>query len=365
MEENKRIQDLLHVKCNNCGAQMVFNAQKQMLHCENCGNEQAIQTATDKIVEVSITEALNLDNIATGLDTPTKAFHCNTCGAVTAVAADTVTITCSFCNGTNVNQEAFDNRVIRPFGILPFKIVKKDANERFKTWIGSGWFHPNDLKHLAEMNRLDGIYIPFWTYDAQTESSWTAESGYHYYETEEYTDSEGNTQTREVQRTRWVPSWGNYDNWFDDVTVVASGGIKQSRVEDIYPFTLSSAVNYEPKFMLGWKSEVYAKDVKQGFAVAENIMDQFIEKEIIKQIPGDTYRFLQINTRKSDITFKHLLLPIWVAAYQYGNKTYQVVVNGETGKISGEKPLSWIKITLAVLAVAIVAFAIYYFTKHK
>lgn len=158
---------------------------------------------------------------------------------------------------------------------------------------------------------------------------------------------------------------GNYDNWFDDVTVVASGGIKQSRVEDIYPFTLSSAVNYEPKFMLGWKSEVYAKDVKQGFAVAENIMDQFIEKEIIKQIPGDTYRFLQINTRKSDITFKHLLLPIWVAAYQYGNKTYQVVVNGETGKISGEKPLSWIKITLAVLAVAIVAFAIYYFTKHK
>lgn len=362
--EEQRIQNSLNVKCGNCGAQMVFDAKRQLLRCENCGSEQAIRTANDRVVEHSFTSALDLENIATGLDVPTKAFHCNTCGAVTAVAADTVTITCSFCNGTNVNEEAFENRVIKPFGILPFKIVKQQANDIFKEWIGNGWFRPNDLKTLAEMNRLDGIYIPFWTYDAQTESSWTADSGYYYYETESYTDENGNTQTRQVQRIRWVPSWGNYDNWFDDVTVVASGGLKQEMVESIYPFSLTASVNYEPRFILGWKSEVYATDVQKGFTIAEGIMDRFIEREVVKQIPGDTYTNLNINTRKYDITFKHLLLPIWVAAYQYNGKTYQVVVNGETGKIAGQKPLSWIKIALAVLAVLAVAGVLYLLAKR-
>ncbi len=361
--EPARVTKVLTVKCPNCGAQTTFNPSKQKLHCENCGHEEAIATAQDKIVEVPIEDALHLSDAQKGMDVPMRAFHCNTCGAVTAVSADTVNLTCSFCTGTNVNEEAFENRVIKPFGILPFKVNKKDADARFKEWIGRGWFLPSDLQKLAALDKMDGVYIPFWTYDAQTDSEWTAESGYYYYETETYTDDQGNSQTRQVQHVRWTPSWGSYDHWFDDVTVVASGGLKQQMIERVYPFNLASSVNYEPRFMLGWKSEVYAADVKEGFTTAESIMDNYIEREVTKQIPGDTYRFLNITTQKSRITFKHMLLPVWVAAYKYNDKTYQVVVNGETGKIAGDKPISWIKVALLVLAIAVVAAVVYFLVK--
>lgn len=365
MQDHQKLDNLATQPCSSCGGQMTYDAAKAALLCGNCGSTRAIATAQDRIVEHSFTEALHLDAAQTGMGMEMRAFHCNTCGANTAVQATQVHIKCSFCGSQNVNEEAFNQRLIRPFGILPFKVVSKDAMNTFRGWIGKGWFHPNDLQKLAQLDKMDGVYIPFWTYDAQTDSSWTADAGYYYYETESYTDQNGNTQTRQVQRVRWEPVWGNYDHWFDDVTVVASGGIKQERVEQIYPYTLGQAVNYDPKFVLGWQSEVYAKDVKEGLSVAEGIMDKYIEQEIIKQIPGDTHRFLSIQTRKSGITFKHMLLPLWILAYQYNNKTYQVLVNGETGKISGEKPLSWIKIALAILVVLAAALAIYYFTRGR
>jgi hypothetical protein len=131
----------------------------------------------------------------------------------------------------------------------------------------------------------------------------------------------------------------------------------------VYPYDLAKVVNYDTQFILGWQSEVYQKDVQEGYKVAEGIMEDYIRSAVIKQIPGDTHRNLHINTHRHDITFKHLLLPMYIAAYQYNNKSFQVLVNGQTGKISGQKPLSWIKITLAVLAVAAVAVGIYLLTK--
>lgn len=358
--EEARLASTVKEPCTNCGGEMRFDAKDQALRCANCGTVKAIATAQDRIVETSLTLDNFIHDAATGLDTPTHIYACNNCGAQTSVALDQVEAKCSFCGSASVNEQAFDQRTIRPFGLIPFKIVQKDAQARFKDWIGQGWFHPSKLKKLAELKELNGIYVPFWTFDADTYSRWTAESGYHYYVTVDYTDSNGNRQTRQEQRTRWAYSSGDYSYQFDDVTVVASKGLQQGLVEWVYPYSLHTAVNYDPKFLLGWKSEVYAVDVKQGFGIASDIMDNHLRNNISRQVPGDTHRNLDIDTEKSNLTFKHLLLPLWVAAYQYNGKTYQVLVNGETGKITGNKPLDWLKITLLILVVlAVVAVVVW------
>ncbi|MCZ2357147.1 MAG: hypothetical protein LC115_10775 [Bacteroidia bacterium] len=361
-----QLQNTLKILCEACGAQMVYSAKEGKLVCGHCGNEKIVETTQHKVVERSFSEALNFSSSEMDFGIAQKNFTCKGCGSVTAVDVTTVAFYCKFCGSHQVNEEAQEHRVIRPFGILPFSITKDRAATAFKEWIGTGWFHPNDLQHLAQAEKISGVYIPFWTYDAQTESSWTALAGYYYYETITTTDANGNKVQQQVQKIRWVPASGYFDHFFDDVTVIASKGITQARVQNIYPFDLKKVVDYDPKFITGWESELYSVDVKQGFERAEKIMNDYIYQQCATQVPGDTHKDLNVQTHKHSITFKHILLPIYVSAYRYNDKVFQVVVNGQTGKITGEKPLSWIKITITVIFVIILAIIVYFlfFKKH-
>lgn len=364
MEENQtppeKLDTVVNVSCNACGAGMTYSPKLQKLNCDHCGNTQELPNASDMVVERSFSEGVDLNRYEKGLGVQTKVFHCKDCGSETAVGMDTVAFQCPFCDSKNVNQEAHDSKVIKPSGILPFKIDKKNALGKFKNWIKKGLFTPNDLKKKAALDKINGVYIPYWTYDAMTYSQWWAEAGYHYYTTETYTDSEGNTQTRQVQHTRWVPANGYYEHFFDDVLVVGSNGLKQSMADAVAPFAMGEVVNYDPKFILGLQSEVYQKDIMQGFQVAEGKMNAAIRSACTRLIPGDTHRNLNVNTRKDRITFKHILLPLWIAAYKYKGKAFQFLVNGQSGKIVGKKPKSAIKIALAVLLGIIIVGTIVY-----
>ena len=350
---------IISADCNNCGSEMTFSAEKQVLLCDHCGNTRDLPKASDMIIENSFSEGIQLNRSNTGLGVETKVFHCNDCGSETAVDPNTVNFSCPFCGSTKVNEEAHALKVITPAGLIPFIITQKEASGKFKEWLKKGWFHPNDLQKIAKLDKLAGVYVPNWTYDAFTQSNWTAQAGYYYYETETYSDSEGNTQTRQVRRTRWEHASGYHEQFFDDVLVVASNGISQDMAQGIMPFQLEALVNYESQYLLGWNSEVYQKDVEEGFGVADTIMDSSIRDACARAIPGDTHRGLNVNTRKSNITFKHILLPTWVAGYRYREKVFQFLVNGQTGKINGKKPLSFWKIFFTVLGVAAIAGAIY------
>jgi ribosomal protein S27E/ribosomal protein L37AE/L43A len=349
---------LFSVPCNGCGGQMAYDAATTQLKCPNCQSLQEIPTSAEQIIERSFSDALNLQDAHMGMETQVNTYSCKTCGAATMVASNEPITTCDFCASTNINQDAYERQVITPAGILPFIVTKDKAVGTFRSWIGTGWFRPSSLAKLASLTEMKGVYIPFWTYDADTDSDWHADAGYYYYETEYYNDENGNRQSRQVQRVRWVPASGFYQQFFDDVLVVGSKGIAQDRVQRVYPFSLSKLVDYDPQFMLGWRAEVYQLDVQKGFGVADEIMDQFLYNACAQQIPGDTHRNLHVNTHKYNITFKHILLPLWIAAYQYKDKVFQVIVNGETGEISGEKPWSWFKIILFSLAVMIVIFVL-------
>lgn len=362
---SKESKGIIKNPCKQCGSEAIYSATKQKMVCGHCGYEEAIEIKQDKIIEKSFHDALPIEDHATGMGAEKMEFTCRSCGAITMVDETAVVLTCPFCGSSNVNVDAHKHRVITPEGILLFKIDKNKAYQAFKKWIGSGWFHPNDLKNVTTLEKIQGVYVPFWTYDAQTESYWTAEAGYYYYETEYVTDANGEQKAVQVQKVRWIPVAGDYNHFFDDVTVVASKGITQDRIQKIYPYDFKQLINYEPKLLVGWQSELYGIDVKKGFQIADKIMDEYIYNECAKLIPGDTYRFLEVRTHKYDITFKHILLPVWISAYRYNGKVYQVVVNGQTGKISGEKPLSWTKIFFFILFIIGLMFIIFIIMKAR
>jgi len=329
---------------------MKYSANKQSLLCDHCGHTKALPRERDQIVERPLTESfalLRARNVGFGIET--TVYHCNDCGADVSVDQEQVSFSCPFCASTNVNEAAQSTRVIQPSGILPFSVPKKKAQEQFSAWIGTGWFRPNNLKKLAALDKLQGVYIPFWTFDAMTRSTWTAQAGYHYYVPVSYTDKDGNRQTRQELRIRWENANGYYERFFDDVLIIASDGLSQGEVQSIYPYDLDEVINYDSHYVLGWECELYQKDVKEGFQMADKLMDSEIRHACSSRVPGDTHKDLRVNTQKDGLTFKHILLPIWIAAYVYNGKVFRFIVNGVTGKISGHKPVSWSKILLFVL----------------
>lgn len=345
----RELDDLLHCPCPSCGAQLQFSAEKQAMACGHCGYQEPLAFSSDKIEEIDWNEAQS-DRRSDAHSVERRLFSCQRCGAKTVVNYDAPTLSCGFCGSTNVNPDAVKTRLFEPQGIIPFRISRNQASDSFKKWIGQSIWAPNDLKDLARLDTLHGMYIPFWTYDVQTSSDWSGESGSYYYIAQQFRDQNGNVQTRQVQQVRWSYREGTHDQFFDDVLILASRQLPQSVIQGVYPYLLENTVNYEPKVMLGWEAEVYNIDPKEGFSVAKQQVDDRIESACANKLAADTYRNLSVRTQYSNQTFKHVVLPLWICAYQYGGKTYQFLINGQTGSVSGKRPVSPWKIALAVLA---------------
>jgi ribosomal protein S27E len=350
-------------KCENCGAEQAFDAATGMLKCAHCGATREVPTGSGTVVEYDFFQGLAQAPKGLGAGGGTRSAKCQECGA-NVVFPDGVTATrCTFCGSSKVLEQAENENAIRPESLLPFAVDKKRANQAFGDWLGKLWFRPGDLKAMAKVQEVAGVYVPFWTYDAHVESSWTAEAGYYYYETEEYTTQENGQQvskTRQVQRTRWERAWGHRADEFDDVLVCASQGLPRELADKLSTFDTHQLVPYSPGFLAGWRAEEYAVDLQQGFGFAQQKMDREQQKRCGHDVPGDTQRNLRVDNTYSAITFKHVLLPLWIAAYRYRDKVYRFLVNGQTGEVVGKAPWSWVKLALLVLTIAAIAVVLYF-----
>jgi len=290
---------------------------------------------------------------------------CQSCQAISVFDPSRVGQRCDFCGASALVPYEEVKDAFRPESLLPMKVAETQVRDSIRQWYGSRWFAPNKLKHAALTDTVKGLYIPYWTFDAQVHADWTAESGYYYYETETYTDSEGKTQTRQVQKVRWEPSSGSLDHFFDDEPVPASRGVQPEMLRRIEPYPMKELVPYQPGFLSGWVVERYQIDLPAAAQTAREDMEAEITRMCAAQVPGDTHRNLQVDTDYSGQTFKHILVPIWVLAYDYGRRQFQVVINGYTGAIAGKYPKSWIKITLTALAILAVIAIIMFFTQPR
>jgi DNA-directed RNA polymerase subunit RPC12/RpoP len=341
--------------CDNCGAKLAYDASIQAMKCPYCGAQQAVpQRGAASPAhppggrEIPIEEGLRL--AARGFGTPVTQVSCRECGATVNVTPGEQTARCAFCGSQQVLAQEAPGTAIRPESLVPFKVDKAGANRRFEEWLGGLWFRPNDLKRMAKLQEMGGVYIPFWTFDAWARSDWTAEAGYHYYETEWTTDANGNQVTRQVQRTRWVPAAGQRQDFFDDTLVCASRGLPPELVAKLDTFDTKQLTSYRPEFLAGWRAESYAVDLMPAWGSAQQRMTEVQRSRCSSDVPGDTQRNLTVHNQFSRVTFKHVLLPIWIAAYRYGDRPYQFLVNGQTGEVVGKAPWSTAKIVLAILA---------------
>jgi DNA-directed RNA polymerase subunit RPC12/RpoP len=336
-------------ECQNCGAYLEFDPKTQQLKCDYCDSQKVIEIEHKAIEEHDFFAAPS----AYGWDVAATSVKCESCGA--AISSDVkVAGDCPYCGSPYIKEQPVHENIIRPETLVPFAVDKKKANDLFHTWMGKGFFRPSNLKKLAKLELIRGIYTPFWTYDCNTYSTWTAQSGYYYYETETYTAYENGkqvTKTRQVRKTRWVPSSGDRNGFYNDELIVASKGLDYHLVFKIYPFHLQNLIPYKPEFLSGWCAEEYAIDVRQGWEIAKDNIKSDERSKCASDVPGDTHRFLRVNTSFDNIKYKHVLLPIYVASYHYKNKTYHFLINGQTGELQGYAPISWVKVGAVAAAV--------------
>ncbi len=320
--------------------------------CPFCGHENSIEGTNQIVEEEDFSQALQtLGNSAD--QTEHQIVKCDACAAEIDRPANVTSLSCPYC-GSNIVLQSQSRRTIKPRSLLPFAIERRASADRVRAWIKSLWFAPSAIKRFADIDGIiKGIYYPAWTYDCRTITDYTGFRGDAYYVTVNYTTTENGRQvqrTRQERRIRWSPAWGTVRNSFDDVLVLASRSLPEDFARSLEPWDLKALTPYQDNYLSGFLAESYQIDLAGGFDLAKGLMAPIIDSTICADIGGDEQRITSRRVKYFDITFKHILLPIWIGAYRFRDKVFRVLVNARTGEVQGERPYSWIKITLAVLA---------------
>ncbi len=342
--------------CDACGSDLRFDPGSGALVCDHCGNSEPIEKGVGPwgaIRELDFEAALATDLPEAEIE-ETRVLNCPNCGAQIEFDETLHAKECPFC-ATPIVTDTGTHRYIKPKGLLPFALTEADARKAMIDWLGGLWFAPNGLKAYARKGRrMQGIYVPYWTFDADTKSSYRGERGTIYYVTTTVV-RDGKRQQVRVPKVRWNPASGRVARFFDDVLVLASRSLPKHFTDALEPWDLSSLEPYNPEYLAGFRAEGYQVELAEGFVEARGFMDRMIARDVRFDIGGDQQRIHEIRTSVSDVTFKHVLLPVWLAAYKYRGQTYRFVVNGRTGRVQGERPWSASKIAVAVILGLILA----------
>jgi hypothetical protein len=342
---------------------MEWNAAKQSIACPFCGfvpKEQPKSGSADTdVVEHDLEGALgSAGDERRGYGAPTVKVKCQSCQAISVFEPTRVAQRCEFCGSPSIVPYEETRDAITPESLLPVKLDEPRVRDLIKQWVGSRWFAPNALKSGALTDTLKAIYLPYWTFDAKAHADWTATSGKYYYTTEHYTDAKGRSQTRQVRHTRWYPSAGQVDHFFDDDPVPGTVGVRMDLLQKIEPFPTSELRPYDAAFVRGWIVERYQVDLRKASETNRTQMDQAMTALCAQEVPGDTYTNLNVSSKYWERTFKHILVPVWLVTYTFGSRNFQMIVNGYTGATAGNRPISWQKvffyIVLPALVVAII-----------
>lgn len=351
------------LSCKNCGGTVVYTPGSDVVKCEYCGTENEIEQ------DEQVIEEQDFNAILAGLDEgqeheEVQVVKCHGCGAETQFDPNEAAGECAFCGTHIVLEGGSSKKVIKPKSLLPFKIEKREGYKLFEEWVKGLWFAPSDLKKKARTNKLTGIYLPFWTYDSNSTCAYTGMRGRVYYTTETYTttvDGKSVTRTRQVERVDWTPCSGTVYNSFDDVLVAASNSLKRKYLDKLEPWDLENLTGFQEQYLTGYEAESYQVGLAEGFDHAKDKMIDVIRSSVRSDIGGDRQRIITTNVQYNDISFKHILLPVWLSTFRYNQKLYTFMINARTGEVQGERPWSWIKITLLVLAVVAAGVLAWYF----
>lgn len=346
-------------QCPNCGAALKYKPGTTFLHCDYCGTDTPIDVKlVDEVQELDFNQYVEqYEELNTQT---TKIIDCRKCGAESSFDESLKSVECPYCGTPLIEADAHEERLIKPSYLLPFKVTNNDVPSYMSGWLQKRWFAPNKLKSRAlYSDKLNGVYIPCWTYDAQTETDYSGQRG------DTYTVTVGSGKNRRTEtRTRWSYRSGHISLFFDDVMVPASKIINSEVMNKISNWDTMNMVESDNSFLSGFITEKYVMNMTNGYDVAKKIMESNIQYAIKQDIGGDRQRIDSSHTVFSKIKFKLILLPVYMSSYTYKNKLYHFFVNGRTGRVTGDRPYSAIKITLAVI-LGIILIAVFAMLVNK
>ena len=339
--------------CEQCGADLEFSIGQQDLKCPYCGHEKLIELAADADIAEQDFHAILVKvrewrEKSSGQDQSGQSeVRCVGCGGNVAFVGSLTSSECPYCGSPIQLDKVHDSpKRIPVHGVLPFQIEKEKARQNLTAWVRSRWFAPSEFALRGVDGRFNGVYLPFWTFDSLTFSRYWGERGDHYYVT--VTE---NNQSKQERRTRWSPASGSHQRFFDDVLILGAKEMRRDMMDALEPWPLENLQPFSQELLAGFLARTYEVELDEGFPIAKQIMDSGIAADVRGLIGGDEQRVSEIKSRYDAITFKHLLLPVWLLAYRYHDKSYQIFINAVTGEVQGERPYSFWKIFLTILLV--------------
>lgn len=334
--------------CPNCGASTRFNVAVSGVACEHCGFSSPAEITVHGLRAQENEFTLDsLQSADEGWGIARNVLHCDHCGAELSIPLDALTVTCPFCASNKVNVRTAPGIQLRPRFLIPFKIQPDQLSALSMAWLGKGWFHPAELGKSAPVARFSGVYLPFWTFDADITSNWRAEVGYERQE-RHYNAQTKSWDTRTVIDWRWEK--GTVPLTVDDHMVCGTTRVSHRILNRLLPFPLESLVAYQPDFLAGWQAHLYDIPLDTAWDKAKADMREQAKQACYDSINSSHVRNFSMTADFAKEVWRFILLPVYLAAYSFNNKVYQVMINGQTGTIAGQKPVAWWKVWLAISA---------------
>lgn len=352
--------------CVNCRSVVEWDAAAGRLRCQTCGELQAVGAVDDdQVTDHDLEAALSERKVRGPLGQGTRPVRCETCLAEVELPDEVQATRCEFCRSPLVVPFTASEDHYQPESLIPFAIDRTAAERAFQRWLRGLWLRPRNLRSAASVQALHGVYIPYWAFGCEVTTRWSADAGYTHYETVRKKTERGEV-TERIAHTRWEPCSGQRHDQYQDHLLCASRGLATELSGDVHRFDTEGLLPYSSEYLLGFSAERYAVGLREAWKQAKSEIADSQVSRCVHDIPGDSQREVRTNHQFQRVRFKHVLLPMWIAAYQYRGKVHRFLVNGQTGEVEGTAPHSAAKIAaLALAVVTLLAILFYVFHTDK
>lgn len=347
--EAQEHREIVEFKCPQCGANTAYSVAAGGLECTHCGYyEPPPKEIIGKGAQEFEFTVETMQEAAHGWGETRKELLCQNCGAQISLSVTALTATCPYCASNKVIQRDALQDVLRPRFLVPFQIDDRRCSTISREWLGSSWMTPGNLEKIVRIADFNPVYLPYWTFDSLASASWRAEVGHT--ETDRYYDH-GSKEWKTRTRVVWRWESGSVRVPFDDLLVAGTTKLSPLLLNRIKPFDLSQLAPYDAKFLAGMQAQAYDMPLDSAWENAREEMRAETREACLGQASTSRVRNFSMILDFDEESWRYILLPVYVAAYRYRDRVYQVLVNGQTGAISGQRPVDWNKVWLAIAAI--------------
>ena len=345
--EEDPLRPVVDFKCPQCGGTTAYSVEDGGLVCTFCGFYEAPQsTPVGRGAQEFEFTVDTVQRAAHGWGEDRLEIVCEDCGAHTLVPQGHLSTICPFCGSNKAIQRRARQDVLRPRFLVPFQVGSDSCPQLARAGLSDTWMVPSAMKRLNTFDAFVGVYLPFWTFDSVTKGKWRAEVG-HVKSQRYFSDGRWKTKTKTV----WTWESGYVEKEVDDLLIIGTSHASRRLLGRIKRFDLRQLVPYEPQYLAGFHAQAYDIPMETAWSEAREWMRDKTRNACRVQASSSRIRNFSLTVNFDQESWRYILLPVYVASYSYRGKAYQVLINGQTGEVAGQRPADWTKVFLAAAAI--------------